>query len=177
MEDGATIENLIFTPGNKESVIKPAMLSHGTMQCYNLTESRKFYEEFLGLECVRQGKPAIFVRCGIKFHIVAVQAGQSLRPAHLHNHWGLEVGSRAEGDRVHKAALEVKGKDKIGNILGPALRHGLQYFYFEDLDHNWWEVLFYDGFQHDDAFDFGDRFAMDANPVAEDLSDPRTRGV
>jgi hypothetical protein len=46
----------------------------------------------------------------------------------------------------------------------------------EDLDHNWWEVLFYDGFQHDDAFDFGDRFAMDANPVVEDLSDPRTRG-
>jgi catechol-2,3-dioxygenase len=94
MDDVTTIENPVFTPNNKESVIKPAMLSHGTMQCYNLTETRKFYEEFLGLECVRQGKPAIFVRCGTKFHIVAVQAGNSLKPAHLHNHWGLEVGLR-----------------------------------------------------------------------------------
>ena len=175
MDDVTTIENPVFKPSNQESVVKPAMLSHGTLQCYNLTETRKFYEEFLGLECVRQGKPAIFVRCGTKFHIVAVQAGNSLKPAHLHNHWGLEVGSRDEVDSVHKAAQELKDKYKIGTILDPAFGHGVYSFYMEDLDHNWWEVLFYDGFQHDDAFDFGDRFAMDANPVAEDLSDPRTR--
>lgn len=31
----------------------------------------------------------------------------------------------------------------------------------EELDHNWWEIQYYDGgFTHDDFFDFGDRFEM-----------------
>ena len=47
------IENAQFEPPARESVIKPWLMSHGTMQSYNLKESRRFYEEFLGLECVR----------------------------------------------------------------------------------------------------------------------------
>ncbi len=163
-----------FEPANQNSVVKPWLLSHGTMECYSLTESRRFYEEFLGLECVRQGKPAMFVRCGLKFHIVAVQAGRSLKPAHTMQHWGLEVTSRAEVDRIHRAAIELKDKYKINKILEPCFAHGVYSFYFEDLDHNWWEILFYDGFQHDDAFDFGDRFPMEDNAPVEDLSEHRS---
>ncbi len=173
MDNPTTIENPVFEANNKDSVVKPAMLSHGTMEAYDLNETRKFYEEFLGLECVRQGKPALFVRCGTKFHIVAVQAGNSLKGAHLHNHWGLEVGSRAEVDRINQAAKDLKEKYKIGTVHAPSFGHGVYSFYFEDLDHNWWEILYYDGFQHDDAFDFGDRFAGDANPVIEDLRETR----
>jgi catechol 2,3-dioxygenase-like lactoylglutathione lyase family enzyme len=164
-------DNAGFKPKNENSVIHPYVLSHGTMECYDLTESRKFYEEFLGLECVRQGKPAMFVRCGLKFHIVAVQAGKSLKPANAMQHWGLEVTSREEVDRINRAAEDLKDKYKIRTINKPAFWHGVYSFYFEDLDHNWWEVLFYDGYQHDDAFDFGDRFAMDTNPVVEDTAD------
>jgi catechol-2,3-dioxygenase len=155
------IPNPVFDPPNKDSVIKPALMSHGTMQAYNLRESRKFYEEFLGLECVRQGKPAIFIRCGMKWHIVVVQAGQHVKPAHVHQHWGLEVESREAVDHAHRMANELKDKYKIGKIYAPSLQHGVYSFYFEDLDHNWWEILYYDGFQHDDAFDFGDRFPME----------------
>src|SRR5579872_3046380 len=104
MESATEIPDPAFAPANKNSVVKPAMLSHGTLECFSLAESRRFYEEFLGLECVRQGKPAMFVRCGMKFHIVAMQAGKSLRPANLHQHWGLEVGSRADVDRVFRMA-------------------------------------------------------------------------
>jgi catechol 2,3-dioxygenase-like lactoylglutathione lyase family enzyme len=163
-----------FEPDNKSSVVKPWLLSHGTMECYSLTESRRFYEEFLGLECVRQGKPAMFVRCGMKFHIVAIQAGRALKPAHTMQHWGLEVTSRAEVDRIHRAAIELKDKYKINQILEPCLAHGVYSFYFEDLDHNWWEILFYDGFQHDDAFDFGDRFPMEENAPVEDLTEKQS---
>ena len=155
------IENAVFEPQNKDSVIKPWLMSHGTMQCYNLRETRKFYEEFLGLECVRQGKPAIFVRCGMKWHVVCVQAVKHVKPAHVHQHWGLEVKSKEEVDSANKMAQELKEKYKIGKIYPPSLQHGVYSFYFEDLDHNWWEILYYDGFQHDDAFDFGDRFPMD----------------
>ena len=35
-----------FKPENKTSVVKPYVLSHGTMECYDLGESRRFYEGF-----------------------------------------------------------------------------------------------------------------------------------
>lgn len=171
MDDPTEIPNPVFSPGNKDSVVKAALLSHGTLECFSLSESRRFYEEFLGLECVRQGKPAMFIRCGMKFHIVAMQAGRSLKPANLHQHWGLEVQSREEVDRIHRSALEFKDKYKIGKIFEPCYAHGVYSCYLEDLDHNWWEVLFYDGFQHDDAFDFGDRFPMEDNAPIENASD------
>ena len=66
------IQDGIADPKNQQAVVKAFVLSHGTMEVYNLKESRKFYEEFLGLECVRHAKPAMVVRCGLKFHIVAV---------------------------------------------------------------------------------------------------------
>ena len=168
------IPNPQFEPDNKKSVVKPWLLSHGTMECYNLTESRRFYEEFLGLEVVRQGKPAMFVRCGLKFHIVAVQAGRNLKPANTMQHWGLEVTSREEVDRIHQAAVDLKDKYKISKILDACFAHGVYSFYMEDLDHNWWEILYYDGFQHDDAFDFGDRFPMEDNAPVEDLTEQRS---
>jgi catechol 2,3-dioxygenase-like lactoylglutathione lyase family enzyme len=166
------IETPQFEPQARDSVIKPWLMSHGTMQAYDLKESRRFYEEFLGLECVRQGKPAIFIRCGMKWHIVVVQAGKHVKPAHVHQHWGLEVASREEVDDAFKKANELKDKYKIGKIHTPSLQHGVYSFYFEDLDHNWWEILYYDGFQHDDAFDFGDRFPMD-----EDVQTVSPEGV
>ena len=76
------------------------------------------------------------------------------------NHWGVDVRSREEVDAGYKAALENKEKYGIRQVLKPVDQHGVYSFYLEDRDHNWWEVQFYDGFQHDDWFDFGDRFAM-----------------
>ena len=59
------ITDAAFEPNNKSSVVKPYVMSHGTMECYSLKESRKFYEDFLGMECVRHAKPAMAVRCGL----------------------------------------------------------------------------------------------------------------
>ena len=55
------ITDAAFEPNNKNSVVRPYVMSHGTMECYSLKESRKFYEEFLGMECVRHAKPAMAV--------------------------------------------------------------------------------------------------------------------
>jgi hypothetical protein len=55
---------------------------------------------------------------------------------------------------------------KIGQIQDPEQHHGVYSFYFEDLDGNWWEFQYYDGFQHDDAFDFGDRFGLEETAAA-----------
>jgi catechol 2,3-dioxygenase-like lactoylglutathione lyase family enzyme len=148
-----------LAPENKlQSVVKPEYMSHGTLECYDLKATRRFFEEFLGLECVRHAKPAMAVRCGMRFHIVCLEVGETLRPVSVSNHWGLDVGSAAEVDRIHKAAHALKDKYRIGKITDLVKQHGVYSFYLEDLDHNWWEIQYYDGVQHDDMFDFGDRF-------------------
>ena len=71
---------------NRKSVVKPYVLSHGTLECYSLAKSRRFYEEFLGLECVRHAKPAMVLRCGLKFHVVCVEVGDAVHPCNVLNH-------------------------------------------------------------------------------------------
>ena len=165
------IENAAFTPPNSaESVVKPYVMSHGTLEVYNLKQSRKFYEEFLGFECVRHAIPAMVIRCGMKFHIVCVEVGDKLKPVNLLNHWGVDVGSRAEVDRCWNAANDRKDEFGIRKVMPIADQHGVYSFYLVDCDHNWWEVQHYDGFQHDDMFDFGDRFAMDAGTASAEVA-------
>ena len=170
-----TIEIAAFTPPNAAaSVVKPYVMSHGTLECYNLKASRRFYEEFLGFECVRHAIPAMVIRCGMKFHIVCVEVGDQLKPVNLLNHWGVDVGSRDEVDRCWKAANELKDKYGIRKVMPIADQHGVYSFYLVDLDHNWWEVQHYEGFQHDDMFDFGDRFSMNEGTASSEVSGIKT---
>ena len=163
------VKDAAFDPPNDQSVVRGNWLSHGTLECYSLKESRRFYEEFLGLECVRHAKPAMALRCGMKFHIVCVEVGAAVHPTSVLNHWGIDVGSIEEVDRVWRAAHELKEKYKIRQVLDKVKQHGVYSFYMEDLDHNWWEIQHYDGVQHEDMFDFGDRFDMDEDSDIHNL--------
>lgn len=154
-----------FKPTGQNSVIKPLVLSHGTLECRNMKETRKFYEEFLGLECVRHAQPAMHARCGMKFSIVCVEVGDNVKPMNVLNHWGLDLDSREAVEAAYQAAVEMKDKYKIGEITKPTMRHGIYSFYLSDLDGNYWEIEYYDGSVHEDAFDFGDRFTMDGEPI------------
>lgn len=158
------------------SVVKPFCLSHGTLECYDLVETRRFYEEFLGLECVRHGKPAMAIRLAMRFHIICVEVGDQLKPVHLLNHWGVDVQTREEVDEAYAQALAHQEKYKIRQVMAPKDMHGVYSFYLVDLDHNWWEIQYYEnGFQHDDLFDFGDRFGMDDARTFEALEDVQPR--
>jgi catechol 2,3-dioxygenase-like lactoylglutathione lyase family enzyme len=139
-----------------DSIIKPYVLSHGTCECFDIAESRRFYEEFLGLECVQIAKDGLIFALGLNFHVVCLQTGERLRPLSLMNHWGVEVRSREEVQQAHARAHELKDKYKIGNILPIEMVGGRYSFYMEDLNHSWWEVQYYKGCMHEDFFDFGD---------------------
>ncbi len=145
----------------RESIVKPYCLGHGTLECRDLAVSRRFYEEFLGLECVRHALPAMVVRLGMRFHIVCVEVGEQIHPAHLLNHWGLDVETKEAVDKAHADALRLKEEYGIRNVMPVQDMHGVYSFYLEDADQNWWEIQYYEnGFQHDDFFDFGDRFGQ-----------------
>jgi predicted lactoylglutathione lyase len=165
-------DNCTVHPQERTSIIKPYCLSHGTLEVFSLKKSRQFYEEFLGLEVVRHGKPAMVIRLGMRFHVVCVEVGDQIHPVSLLNHWGVDVATRAEVDDAHQKAIENKEKYNIRQVLNPQEMHGVYSFYLEDLDHNWWEIQHYqNGFQHDDFFDFGDRFSSDEEGDASNLDE------
>ena len=94
----------------------------------------------------------------MKFHIVCIEVGSAVHPCSVLNHWGVDVGTRVAVEEAYKNAKALKAKYEIRQITDPVLQHGVYSFYIENLDHNWWEVQHYDGFQHDDMFEFGDVF-------------------
>ena len=161
----------------RDSIVKPYCLSHGTLECADLAASRRFYEEFLGLECVRHVKPAMVFRLGMRFHVVCVEVGDQVHPVNLLNHWGVDVDSQEAVDAAHAAALANREKYGIRQVLPVQNMHGVYSFYMEDLDHNWWEIQYYaNGFQHDDFFDFGDRFGNEVRSDPSQLEELSVRG-
>ena len=123
-----------------DSVVKPLMLSHGTLECRDLAASRRFYEEFLGLECVRHNEPAMLVRKGGYWCIVCVGLGKAPEGTQLLNHWGLDVATKEEVDAAYGKAMELKERYGIRTVTKPGDQHGVYSFYMQDLDGNWWEI-------------------------------------
>jgi catechol 2,3-dioxygenase-like lactoylglutathione lyase family enzyme len=154
-------DDAITDPKNQGSVLHPYMISHGTLECRSLAKSRTFYEEFLGLECVVHSPTSMAIRCGLKFHITAVEVGDALHPGNLLNHWGLDLESRDAVDKAYADIIAEKERYGIAEVKQPTDRHGVYSFYLQDLDGNWWEIQHYDGFLHDDIFDFGDQYALE----------------
>ena len=143
---------------NSGAINRPYVLGHGTLECRDIAETRRFYEEFLGLETVRHAAPAFAFRLGLKFHVFCVEVGEKIHDVSFLTHWGLDVRTREEVDAAHRSAHEYKDHYKIRQITEVTLQHGVYSFYLQDLDYNWWEFQYYEGFQDEDIFDFGDRF-------------------
>lgn len=140
-------------------VVGATHLSHGTLMCRNLANSRRFYEEFLGLEVVRHARPAMVLRLNSSMYVVCVCIGERAPAQHVLTHWGLNVGSREEVDRVYEAALRLKDEYGIRKINKVMDRHGAYAFYLQDLDGNWWEIQ-YEKKGIDDFFKPGDVIDM-----------------
>jgi catechol 2,3-dioxygenase-like lactoylglutathione lyase family enzyme len=144
---------------SRSSVVRPLLFSHGTLMCKDLARSRRFYEEFLGLEVVRHARPAMMLRLKSGMYVVAVCIGEKVPNQHVLTHWGVNVSSREEVDRAHADAVRLKdeyGIQKINKVLD---RHGAYGFYFQDLDNNWWEIQ-HEARTIDDFFDKGDVIDM-----------------
>src|SRR3979409_396730 len=130
-------QGLSAPPKSKSSIVEPMLLSHGTLMCKDLANSRRFYEEFLGLEVVRHARPAMMLRLRTGMYVVAVCIGEKVPSQHVLTHWGLNVATRAEVDRAHAEALRLKDKYGIQRINKVRERHGAYGFYFQDLEKNW----------------------------------------
>ena len=133
-----------------EPVLKPLILSRGTIVVQDLQRARRFYEEFLGLECVEYAPGAMLARDrdpkvlrqrrGNAYWVIDVRQQTGPWQTNLFKHWGIDVASIAQVDRAHAYAAANKERLGIKTLRKPRIQHGTYAFYLEDEDGNWWEV-------------------------------------
>lgn len=131
-------------------VLRPLILSRGTLLTADLARARIFYTEFLGLECkdledgrmlVRDTDPGhLRHRNGGPYWVMDVKQVEEGVTTNLLKHWGVDVASRAEVDRVHAIASAKKERFGLRVVRPPQMQHGTYSFYLQDFDTNWWEV-------------------------------------
>jgi catechol 2,3-dioxygenase-like lactoylglutathione lyase family enzyme len=127
-------------PKNEKPLLKTKFLSHGTVECRNLTQSRRFYEEVLGLEVVQTSNISIMMRLG-KGTIIACVETRGKTAAGIYSHFGLDVSDKAAVDEAHKLVSGARKEYGIKKISKPVVQHGTYSFYMVDMDDNWWEIL------------------------------------
>jgi catechol-2,3-dioxygenase len=137
------------------SALKLNFLSHGTLESRDLDFSRKFYEEFLGLEVVQTSAISLMVRLGGK-HCIAVVFTKRPSEMGLLNHNGLDVETQEEVEAAYKVTLAEAEKWQLHKISKPFLQHGTYSFYFWDADENCWEILTNPKDGYDWLFQHGD---------------------
>jgi len=124
----------------KTPIIKSKFLSHGTLGSKNLAATRKFYEEFLGLEVVQTSKISLMVRLGGD-HVYAVVQNKNLGEMPRLNHNGIDVENDADVEEAYQAVLDGQEEWGLYNVSKPVEQHGTYSFHFWDADGNSWEIL------------------------------------
>ncbi len=125
----------------KEPLIPLTMISHGTLNSVDIGASRRFYEEVLGFSTIQISPLAMIVRLGSDHTYVVVETGE-LGHMQLLDHNGLDVGSQEAVVEAHAKMKEVKDEYGIRKIMKVQDQHGAYSFYFQDLDANWWEIMY-----------------------------------
>lgn len=115
-------------------------LSHGTLESTDTEKSRKFYEEFLGLEVIRTSPISLLARLGGNNTMAIVEVKQK-EPMPMLNHNGLDVLTKADVDAAHAKAVAQQEKWGIKKVTRPLDQHGTYCFFICDPDDNWWEIL------------------------------------
>jgi catechol 2,3-dioxygenase-like lactoylglutathione lyase family enzyme len=126
----------------REPVLKVKRIGHGTLGAANLTKTRRWYEEVLGLDVVQTSPRSLMVRKGTAqcYAVVEGPRPPTVRMDPL-NHNGLELESKDAVIEAHKTLQALKDDYEIRQISDPTTVHGDFSFMVVDLDGNWWEFL------------------------------------
>jgi catechol 2,3-dioxygenase-like lactoylglutathione lyase family enzyme len=123
-----------------QPLIQIEMISHGTLTSLDLQESRRFYEEVLGLEVIQVSPVSMLARRGSD-HVYVVVESQQPSTMSMFDHNGLDVATREAVDQGYAVLTSKKSEYGVGRITRPLDQHGAYSFYFADRDGNWWEIV------------------------------------
>jgi catechol 2,3-dioxygenase-like lactoylglutathione lyase family enzyme len=113
------------------------VLTHGTAEGRDLPPARDFYENVLGLRCVRHSPLSQFVAGPIDFGVVCLVVGDKLTPQGSENRWVISIGDEQAVVDAHRKAVESSFPEHVGDITRD---DGIARFILQDGDSNWWEV-------------------------------------
>lgn len=116
------------------------VLSHGTTETRDLQATRRFFEEFLGLDVIQPFPMAIYASSGQSWRLVCVKTGRKLQEQGVENRFCLHVESENDVVAAHGEAL--LRQEEYGIRAISALSHdgGVASFTLQDLNFAWWEV-------------------------------------
>jgi hypothetical protein len=124
-----------------EPMIKPELLSHGTIECSDIAATRRFLTEFLGVDVVRPLPEAQYLWKGGPWSVVCVCVEDAeAKDQGPQNRFKLSVQSAAEVDAARVAALAQKDAYGIRAIEPIEQRGGIRSFKLQDLNKHWWEI-------------------------------------
>jgi len=117
---GSTETTAAPAPGGKKTpALKLNFLSHGTLESRDLVFSRRFYEEFLGLEVVQTSPISLLIRLGGP-NTIAVVYTKNVGGMNLLNHNGLDVRTQEEVDKAHRIVCAQAEQWHLKKISKPA---------------------------------------------------------
>ena len=124
-----------------EPLVKPELLSHGTIECSDLAATRRFLTEFLGIDVVRPLPEAQYLWKGGPWSVVCVCVPDSeAKDQGPQNRFKVSVPRAADVDAAHAAALEHQSTYGIRKVGPVEERPGIRSFQLQDLNKHWWEI-------------------------------------
>ncbi len=125
----------------RASILEPKLLSHCTCEVIDIKESRKLYEEVLGLEIIEDGPKSLYARMNSVTVIHVVETDTKSREHKHASHMGFDVATKADVDAARDKLLRVQEKYGIKEVCRIKNNHGNRSFCFIDRDNNDWEIL------------------------------------
>ena len=122
------------------SLVNPELLSHGTIECSDIAATRRFLNEFLGIDVVRPLPEAQYLWKGGPWSVVCVCVEGEHKEQGPQNRFKLSVGSAAEVDAAHAAAVKYKDDYAIRAVEDPRDDGGKRSFRLHDMNKVWWEI-------------------------------------
>jgi hypothetical protein len=138
------------------SLVNPELLSHGTIECSDIVATRRFLNEFLGIDVVRPLPEAQYLWKGGPWSVVCVCVEGEHKEQGPQNRFKLSVGSAAEVDAAHAAALKHKDAYEIRTVEDPRDDGRVRSFKLQDMNKVWWEITNVSQDDYDALFEKGD---------------------
>jgi catechol 2,3-dioxygenase-like lactoylglutathione lyase family enzyme len=125
----------------EKSILKTNKMTHCACEVVDLAESRKLFEEVLGLEIVATGDKTIDLRLNSMVTIHVMETGERRENDKHGSHMGFDVATEEEVDAAREKILAVQDQYGIQKVARTKHAHGNYSFYFVDRDDNHWEIL------------------------------------
>jgi catechol 2,3-dioxygenase-like lactoylglutathione lyase family enzyme len=120
----------------------PQALTHGTVQCNNLEETRNFYEEVLGLEVVQLWPNSLYVKHqSSPWYVVNLQAPpETRRYMRQQQRFTLALESADAVYNAREWLNQHQGDFAISELFNIQNENSGPSFLLSDLNQNWWEI-------------------------------------